>query len=145
MSSPASSVRSLYEQRRTDPDEAVKLIRDDDAVVAGIAAAEPAYLLEALSRRGPDLRGVSVVQLLPTSAQAYLDPATTEQIRHNSLFLGGPSRAGAQAGWIDWTPNHFSEIPSLIRRGQLRADVAVARVSPMDEHGFFSGSSQSRV
>jgi acyl-CoA hydrolase len=140
MSSPASSVRSLYEQRRTDPDEAVKLIRDDDAVVAGIAAAEPAYLLEALSRRGPDLRGVSVVQLLPTSAQAYLDPATTEQIRHNSLFLGGPSRAGAQAGWIDWTPNHFSEIPSLIRRGQLRADVAVARVSPMDEHGFFSVS-----
>jgi len=140
MSSSASSVRSLYEQRRTEPDEAVKLIRDDDAVVAAIAAAEPAYLLEALSRRGPDLRGVSVVQLLPTSAQAYLDPATTEQIRHNSLFLGGPSRAGAQAGWVDWTPNHFSEIPSLIRRGQLRADVAVARVSPMDENGFFSVS-----
>ena len=66
MSSPASSVRSLYEQRRTDPDEAVKLIRDDDAVVAGIAAAEPAYLLEALSRRGPD--PVSYTHLtLPTS------------------------------------------------------------------------------
>ena len=129
---------SLYEQRRTDPDEAVKLIHDGDTVVAPLGAAEPAELLAALSRRRQDLRGVTVTQLLPTGRYEYLNPGSTQQIRHNSLFLGGPTRAGAQAGWIDWTPNHFSEIPQLIRTGLLRCDVVVARCSPMDEHGFFS-------
>ena len=129
---------SLYEQRRTDPDEAVKLIHDGDTVVAPLGAAEPAELLAALSRRRQDLRGVTVTQLLPTGRYEYLNPGSTQQIRHNSLFLGGPTREGAQAGWIDWTPNHFSEIPHLIRTGLLRCDVVVARCSPMDEHGFFS-------
>ena len=39
---------SLYEQRRTDPDEVVKLIQDGDTVVAPLGAAEPAELLAAL-------------------------------------------------------------------------------------------------
>lgn len=132
------SVRSEYERRRTDPGEAVKLIRDGDTIVAPIGAAEPADLFAALSARRDDLRGVTVMQLLPTGHHSYLDPDGTDRIRHNGLFLGGPTRAGAQAGWVDWTPNHFSEIPELLRRGHLRCEVAVSRCSPMDEHGFFS-------
>jgi acyl-CoA hydrolase len=49
-----------------------------------------------------------------------------------------PTLAGGQAGWIDFLPNHFSEIPSQIRRGQMAADVVFAMASPMDAHGYFS-------
>lgn len=33
---------------------------------------------------------------------------------------------------------HFSEVPALLRRGDLGCDVLFALASPMDEHGFFS-------
>ena len=48
------------------------------------------------------------------------------------------TRAGGQAGWIDFIPNYFSEIPSHIERGQIRADVVLTMASPMDAHGYFS-------
>mgnify|MGYP003374557080 CR=1 FL=1 len=78
------------------------------------------------------------MQLLPISAQDYLNPDDTEHVRHNGLFLGAPTRAGAQQGWVDWTPNHFSEVPQLLRDRHIASEVAISRCSPMDEHGFFS-------
>lgn len=59
-------------------------------------------------------------------------------VRHSSPFLGGATRQGVHAGWVDYTPAHFSEIPEMIRRGQLDADVVFAQASEMDEHGYFS-------
>jgi acyl-CoA hydrolase len=132
------SARAQYAHKVTDSDQAMRRVRDGDTVVAPVGAAEPTELLTALSERRDEMRDVTVTQLLPVGNLGYLDPNTVEHVRHNGLFLGGPTRAGAQEGWVDWTPNHFSEIPELIRRGQLRCDVAVARCSPMDEHGFFS-------
>jgi acyl-CoA hydrolase len=63
---------------------------------------------------------------------------TAEHARHSSWFLGGPSRGDARDGWIDVVPMHFSEVPALLRRGDLGCDVLFALASPMDEHGFFS-------
>jgi acyl-CoA hydrolase len=65
------------------------------------------------------------------------DEATSSHIHHNSLFTSGASRAAVQGGWADFTPNYFHEVPRLIR-DYWQVDVAVATVSPMDEHGFFS-------
>ena len=130
--------RSLYEARRTEPEQAVKHVRDGDTIVLPIGAGETPRLLAALSQRRRELHGVTVFQLLALSAQEYLDPQTAHHVRHNSAFLGGTSRAGAAAGWIDVSPAHFSEIPDLLRRGLLRSDVVFAHASTMDEHGFFS-------
>ena len=69
---------------------------------------------------------------------AYLDPATADHVRHVAFFYGGATRAGGQEGWIDFIPNYFSEIPSLIERGQIPADVVFSMASPMDAHGYFS-------
>lgn len=46
--------------------------------------------------------------------------------------------AGGQAGWVDFIPNCFSEIPGLIERGKMAADVVFSMASPMDAHGYFS-------
>ena len=55
-------------------------------------------------------------------------------MRHVALFFGGATRAGGQAGWIDFTPNYFSEIPQMMARGQIGADVVLSLASPMDAH-----------
>lgn len=133
-----SAARTLYEQRRTEPDQAVGHVRDGDTIVLPIGAGETPALLAALSEHRHDLFGVTVFQLLPLVRAEYFDPETVDHVRHSTAFLGGTSRAGAAAGWIDYCPAHFSEIPTLLRRGLLACDVVFARASAMDEHGYFS-------
>jgi acyl-CoA hydrolase len=59
-------------------------------------------------------------------------------VRHAALFFGGASRAGGQGGWCDFIPNYFSEIPTLIERGLMPADVVFAMASPMNAQGTFA-------
>ena len=118
--------------------DALELIEDGSTVVVPTGVGEPPTILEALSENRTDFRDVKVSQILPLRPFGYLDPETVEHVRHSAYFLGGPTRAGAQAGWIDYHPSYFSEMPALFRGGLLPADVVVAMASPMDKHGYFS-------
>ncbi|MBW3086876.1 Butyryl-CoA:acetate CoA-transferase [Austwickia sp. TVS 96-490-7B] len=127
----------LAAKRRTAHD-VVDLIRDGDVVVAPTGVGEPPSILEALSERRREKRGVIVSQILPMRPYEYFDQQTLEHVRHTSLFFGGPSRPGGRDGWIDYRPSYFSEMPGLFREGLLPVDVVVTIASPMDAHGFFS-------
>lgn len=130
--------RTMYRERLRPAEDAVGVVRDGETVVVPIAAGEPPGLLRALSQRRKELHDVTVFQLLPMRDAEYLDPDTTEHVRHCSPFLGRPSRQGVAEGWVDHCPAHFSEIPGLIRSGALASDVVFAHASAMDEHGFFA-------
>jgi acyl-CoA hydrolase len=132
------SVQDLYESRLADPYVAVGLVRDGDQIIVPTAAGEPPTLLAALSERRREFRGVSVAQMLAGRPYDYLDPETTEHVRHVSMFFGPASRAGGQEGWIDFVPTNFSEAPVLIELGHVAADVVFAMASPMDTDGRFS-------
>ena len=130
--------QDLYRQKLRSADEAVRLVQDNDTVIVPTGVGEPPALLTALSDRRRELHGVRVMQILAMRKFAYLDPATVEHIRHVAFFYGGATRAGGQAGWIDFLPNYFSEIPALIQRSQVPADVVFSMASPMDPHGYFA-------
>ena len=133
-----SSLQALYDSKRMMPTDAAGLVRDGDTVVVPTGVGEPPALLHALSARRHELRDVAVSQILPLRKFAYLDPDTRANIRHDAYFFGGASRPGGQAGWVDYVPAYFSELPMLIDRGLLPAEVVVSLASPMDEHGYFS-------
>ncbi len=118
--------------------DVIDLIRDGDTVVVPTGVGEPPTILEALSERRREKRDVTVSQILPLRPFGYYDPETVEHVRHAAYFFGGASRAGGQAGWIDFRPSYFSEMPALIRAGLFPADVVVSMASPMDQHGYFS-------
>lgn len=130
--------QALYLERRMTPADAAGFVRDGDTVVVPTGVGEPPALLHALSERRNALRNVAVSQILPLRKFAYLDPETRANIRHDAYFFGGATRAGGQAGWVDFIPAYFSELPMLIDRGLSPADVVVSMASPMDEHGYFS-------
>lgn len=132
------STQTLYRQRRCSADGAVRLVRDGDAIIVPTGVGEPPALLTALSSRRLELHGVQVMQILGVRPYAYIDPATVDHVRHVAFFYGGATRAGGQQGWIDFLPNHFSEIPAQIERGLIPADVVFAMASPMDRHGYFA-------
>lgn len=124
--------------KRCTAAEAVRLVRDGDMIIVPTGAGEPPTLLHELSAQRRNFHGVQVAQILAMRKYAYFDPETAHHVRHCALFFGGASRAAGQGGWADFIPAYFSEIPALIERGQMPADVVFALASEMDEHGNFA-------
>jgi len=132
------TIQDLYQQKLQPAAEAVRQVRDGDLIIVPTGVGEPPALLTALSTQRRDFRDVKVSQILAMRKYAYIDPETTQHVRHVALFFGGATRAGGQEGWIDFIPNYFSEIPAQIERGQIPADVVFSMASPMDAHGYFA-------
>lgn len=132
------TIQDSYEKRRVSASDAVQHVRNGDTIIVPTGVGEPPTLLNALSAQRLAFHDVKVAQILAMRKYAYLDPATTQHVRHVALFLGGATRAGGQAGWIDFIPNYFSEIPTQIGRGQIAADVVFSMASPMDADGYFA-------
>ena len=131
-------IQDLYAQKRRAAADAVGLVQSGDTLIVPTGVGEPPALLTALSAQRRELQGVRVMQILAMRNYGYLDPETVEHIRHVAFFYGGATRAGGQAGWIDFLPNYFSEIPAQIARGQIAADVVFSMASTMDAHGYFA-------
>ncbi|MDI6813041.1 MAG: acetyl-CoA hydrolase/transferase C-terminal domain-containing protein [Desulfitobacteriaceae bacterium] len=132
------SIQELYKKKLVHPEEAIKAVRDGDMIIVPTGVGEPPTLLTALSEQRREFRNVKVAQILPLRAYAYFDPETVEHVRHVALFYGSPSRQGGKEGWVDYIPNYFSEIPDLITRRYIPADVVFTMASPMDKHGYFA-------
>ncbi|MCP9758050.1 acetyl-CoA hydrolase/transferase family protein [Aquitalea sp. S1-19] len=132
------NILDLYRQKQLGAADALGWVKDGDSIIVPTAASEPPELLTALGEARRKFRDVKVYQLLGLGNYGYYDPETTDHVRHVAYFLSGTTRKPCQEGWADLVPNHFSEIPRMIKRGELPADVLFALASPMDEHGYFS-------
>jgi acyl-CoA hydrolase len=127
-----------YEARRMQAIDALDLLRDADMIIVPTGAGEPPTLLTALSDQRQRFNDIKVSQILAMRKFGYFDQASAHHVRHAALFFGGASRPGGQGGWCDFIPNYFSEIPVLIERGLMPADVVFAMASAMNEQGWFA-------
>lgn len=122
-----------YHDKMRTAEEAVRMIEPGDDIIVPLSAGEPPALLSALPGH-TGLRGNRLYQMLS------LRPAIEvpeERIKLISLFLGAGDRPGFYDKRIDLMPNHFSDLPALLRH-TTRNRVIMATVSPMDERGYFS-------
>ncbi|MBV8603263.1 MAG: acetyl-CoA hydrolase/transferase family protein [Pelomonas sp.] len=131
------SHQDSYRRKLRTADAALELLRDGDFIVVPTGVGEPPALLDALSAQRREFRDVKVGQILPMRKFGYFDAETAEHVRHVAYFFGPASRAGGQAGWVDFIPSYFSEMPELIRRGLMPADAVMSLASPMDADGYF--------
>jgi len=132
------SHQNQYQARLRSADDAITLIHNGDFIIVPTGVGEPPALLTALSEQRRNFTDVKVAQILAVRKFGYIDPETVDNVRHVAFFYGAATRPGGQAGWIDFIPSYFSEMPSLIERGQIPADVVFSMASPMDQHGYFS-------
>jgi acyl-CoA hydrolase len=132
------TIHNLYQQKRGIAEDAINLIQNGDFIIVPTGVGEPPTLLTALSEQRRRFRDVKVGQILAVRKYGYLDPETVEHVRHVAFFFGAASRLGGREGWIDFIPSYFSEMPSLIQRGHMAADVVLSMASPMDAYGYFS-------
>lgn len=132
------SVQAQYQKKRGTAQDAIDQVKNGDFIIVPTGVGEPPILLTELSVQRRRFQGVRVAQILAVRKFGYIDPETVEHVRHVAFFFGASTRSGGQSGWIDFIPSYFSEMPSLIERGQIPADVVFSLASPMDQHGYFS-------
>ncbi|MFZ3081514.1 acetyl-CoA hydrolase/transferase family protein [Rhodoferax ferrireducens] len=132
------SIQAQYKKKRGTAQDAIDQVKNGDFIIVPTGVGEPPTLLTELSVQRRRFQGVKVAQILAVRKFGYIDPETVEHVCHVAFFFGASTRSGGQSGWIDFIPSYFSEMPSLIERGQIPADVVFSLASPMDQHGYFS-------
>jgi acyl-CoA hydrolase len=132
------TMQEMYRAKRGSAFDALNHVRDGDMIVVPTGVGEPPTLLHALSDECRVFNDVQVAQILAMRKYGYFAQECRAHVRHTALFFGGASRPGGQGGWCDFIPNYFSEIPTLIERGLMPADVVFAMASPMSASGHFA-------
>jgi len=129
--------KTIYSERLTTAEEAVKRIKSGDRVATSHSVGEPTFIIDAMVRNCKAYRDVEIVHMVPMGTSEYAQAGMEEHFRHNSVFVGASTRQTIKDGHGDYTPCYFSQIPNLFHR-TLPLDVAIAHVSTPDEHGYCS-------
>lgn len=119
-------------------DEAVKIVNSGDRVFLHSAAATPVKLVEALTRRGHELRDVEIVSIHTEGPAPYLATEYEDSFKVNTFFVGSNLRKAVADGRANYIPAFLSEIPRMLKSGLMPIDVALVQVSPPDKHGYCS-------
>ncbi len=106
-------------------------------VVVAMANGEPPGLLDVLDERHRELEGVRIHQMHALHPRPSIDGRCGEHLRHVSYFLSPVTRPAFWAGGCELVPNHFSEMPHLLRNA-TKCSLVLAAASPPDRHGYFS-------
>lgn len=127
-----------YKAKLRTADDAMKCMLSGDRVYIHPGCAVPMHLVEAMCKRGPQIKNVEVVHLLTMGETKYTAPEMAGSFRHNALFIGANVRPAVNDRRADFTPIFLSEAEGLFTRGILPIDIALVQVSPPDQYGFCS-------
>lgn len=118
--------------------EAVKIIQSKDRVFIHTAAAAPSQLIQAMTDRHQELKGVEIVSAHTEGPVPYAEPQFADSFTINCFFVGHNIRSYVQNDRANYIPIFLSEIPNLFRSGKMPLDVALVTVSPPNKKGFCS-------
>lgn len=127
-----------YRSKVTTAEKALQAVRSGQRVYIHQGCAEPEELVRALTRRGPELRGVEVVHLATMGNADYTLPEHEGHFRHNAFFIGKNVRRAVQEGRADFIPIFLGEIEDLFSSGAMPLDVALMQCTPPDNYGYMS-------
>ncbi|HWM18777.1 MAG TPA: acetyl-CoA hydrolase/transferase C-terminal domain-containing protein [Ilumatobacteraceae bacterium] len=119
------------------PQDVLALIEDGADLIVPLANGEPVSVLDAIEADAARFRGVRVHQMHALHDRPYLHGACRDNLLHVSYFLSPVTRPAFHARGCELVPNHFSEVPRLLRE-TTKCSLVLAAASPMDRHGYFS-------
>ena len=122
----------------------INLIEKDADIILPLANGEPHKLLDILEGNADALTNVKIHQLLALNPRKYMEGAFPGKLKHISYFLSGATRKMFQQGMVDLVPNHFHEVPKILRHS-TNLSMIMAVASPMDEFGYFSLGTQADI
>ena len=139
--------KTLYTQKLTTAEEAVKAVKSGDWVDYGWGTGTPVTLDRAMAKRLTELTDVNFrggILMWKPAIFEIENPA--EHMTWNSWHMGGIERRAIAEGFSFYAPIRYSELPRYYRDSKTPPNVAMFQVAPMDEHGFFNfGPSASHM
>ncbi len=120
--------------------EAVKLIKSGDSVFIQGSTSIPEVLVQAMTDRAPELRGVKVYSAFAIGRfdAPYAKAELRDSFEPLSFFVANNLRNAIKEGVAQTIPAFLGEIPFLFRSGQVPLDVTLLNVSEPDEDGYCS-------
>ncbi len=130
----------MKEIKYVSAQEAVSLIKSGDHVYIQGSTSVPEVLVEALARRGSELRDVTLYQAFAvTKGEApYCRPELKDSFLVDSFFVSNSVRRWIAEGYGTMTPRFLGEVPALFRDGTCPVDVALINCSLPDAEGRVS-------
>ncbi|MBN1390550.1 MAG: GNAT family N-acetyltransferase [Candidatus Thermoplasmatota archaeon] len=132
----------MYPEKFLSEDRVFCNIHRGDRIFISTACSEPQYLVNALvsyvSKHPKAFFDTEVFHIWTLGVAPYTDEKFKTNFRVNSFFVGNNTRDAVNTGLADYTPIFLSNVPKIIRKGQVKVDVALIQVSPPDEHGNMS-------
>lgn len=121
-------------------DEAVKLIKSGDHIYIQGSTSIPEVLVDAMTRRGHELRDVVLYQAFAIAKKEapYCKEEYKDSFIVDSFFVSNSVREWIHKGYGYATPRFLGEVPALFRDGTCRVDVAMINCSLPDENGYVS-------
>lgn len=132
------SWREDYKNKLRSAEEAVQAVMSGDNVYLGGNAAVPVAIMKALSQRANELTNVTLNHVLLFGDDPFSREGMEKAFKHNSFFVGESDRESVNDGRSSYVPIHLHMIPTSIRSGVTKVDVAIVQCSPPDDHGFMS-------
>lgn len=113
-----------------------QIVRRDDMVMWGQAAAEPVALTTALMTQR---RAIGALRaFIGATWSTLLQTELTDCISFLSYCGAAGNRVLSKAGMLDILPCHYSHIGAMIGSGKLKIDVLMLQVAPPDHNGRYS-------
>ena len=139
--------KTLYTQKLTTAEEAVKAVKSGDWVDYGWCTGTPVTLDRAMAKRLTELTDVNFRGgILMWKPAIFEIENAAEHMTWNSWHMGGIERRAIAEGFSFYAPIRYSELPRYYRDSKTPSNVAMFQVAPMDEHGFFNfGPSASHM
>ena len=121
-------------------DEAVSFIKSGDFIYLQGSTSIPEVLVEALSRRGNELKEVTLYSGFGVAKgpSPVCKPEYKDSFLVDSFFVNNSVRKWIAEGYGVTTPCFLGEVPSLFREGYWKADYAFINCSLPNEEGYVS-------
>ncbi len=131
--------KELYKQKFISADEAAKLIKQGDNIVAPLSNGQPLGLVNAVAKRirEGDLTDILYVSGVDVRWFDLYHPDLVGKVTIDSGFVAPATRHGVGQGMFTYTPCRLGEAVDMISRCRV-VNVCTMVASPMDKHGFFS-------
>lgn len=121
-------------------DEAVRLIKSGDHVFIQGSTSIPEVLVEAMARRGNELRNVRLYQgfAVAKGPAPYCREECADAFYPDPCFISNSVREWIDKGNGSTTPCFLGEVPRLFREGICPVDVCLLNCSLPDRNGYVS-------
>lgn len=119
------------------PEAVLDLIGDGADLIVPLANGEPVSVIAAIDAEAERHTGVRIHQMHALHDHPYLHGTKRPHLEHVSYFLSHVTRPAFHARGCELVPNHFSEVPRLLR-DTTKCSLVLAASAPMDRHGYFS-------